>query len=49
MIVAAATLGKREACVGKHSGTKAGGFRSTAGYEMEKPIVVSDFVGVQSK
>lgn len=34
-------------CVLKHLGTKAGGFRSTAGYEMEKPIVVLDFAGSQ--
>lgn len=37
----------RENCVLKHLGTKAGGFRSTAGYEMEKPIVVWDLAGSQ--
>lgn len=47
MTVAAAMLGERSVCVLKHLGTKAGGFRSTAGYEMEKPIVVLDFAGSQ--
>lgn len=43
--MATAMLGEEKHVSESILGTKAGGFRSTAGYEMEKPIVVLVFAG----